>query len=103
VAAGIDFSEQKNLFEDLLKVGPGGHFLDLESTFQLCRGAEFYQPLLSDQHRLDEIKESCGTDLYALAREKVKKILSAPVQNTLSEKIEAELEDILTRATAELA
>jgi len=103
LAAGIDFSEQKNLFEDLLKVGPGGHFLDLESTFQLCRGAEFYQPLLSDQHRLDEIKESCGTDLYALAREKVKKILSAPVQNTLSEKIEAELEDILTRATAELA
>ena len=103
LAAGIDFSEHKNLFEDLLKVGPGGHFLDLESTFQLCRGAEFYQPQLYDKYQLEEMQGSCETDLYAMARGKVTEILSAPVQNALSEKIEAELEDILTRATAELA
>lgn len=102
LAAGIDCSEQKNLFDDILKVGPGGHFLDLESTFQLCRGAEFYQPLVYDKHQLAEMQGDCKTDIYAMAREKVTEILSAPIQNALSETVKAELDDILTRATAEL-
>lgn len=103
LAEGIDFSENKNLFDDLLKVGPGGHFLDIESTFHLCRGAEFYQPQLYDKHKLEEIQESCETNIYAMAREKVMEILSAPVQNALSEAAEAKLDDILNRATTELA
>ena len=103
LAAGIDFSESKNLFDDLLKVGPGGHFLDIESTFHLCRSAEFYQPQLHDKHQLEEIKESCETDIYAMAREKVMEILSAPVQNALSDTVKAKLDDILDRATDGLA
>ena len=103
LAAGIDFSESKNLFDDLLKVGPGGHFLDIESTFHLCRSAEFYQPQLHDKHQLEEVKESCETDIYAMAREKVTEILSAPVQNALSDTVKAKLDDILDRATDELA
>jgi trimethylamine:corrinoid methyltransferase-like protein len=84
-------------------VGPGGHFLDIESTFHLCRGAEFYQPQLHDKHRLEEIKGSCETDIYAMAREKVTENLSAPVQNALSETVKTKLDDILDRATDELA
>lgn len=103
LAAGIDFSENKNLFDDLLKVGPGGHFLDLESTFHLCRDTEFYQPQLYNKHQLEEMHESCESDIYAVARNKVKQILSAPVQNALSEKVEDGLNDLLIRATNELA
>ncbi len=103
LAAGIDFSESKNLFDDLLKAGPGGHFLDMESTFQLCRGPEFYQPQLHDKHLREEIEESCKTDIYAMAREKVAEILEAPDKYLLSENIITKLDDILNRATAELA
>jgi trimethylamine---corrinoid protein Co-methyltransferase len=103
LAAGIDFSESKNLFADLLKVGPGGHFLDIESTFHLCRDNEFYQPQIHDKHLREKIQENCETDTYAMAREKVKEILSAPVQNALPESVKAKLDDILNRATVELA
>jgi len=102
LAAGIDFSERKNLFDDILKVGPGGHFLDIESTFHLCRGAEFYQPLLHDKHLHEEIRESCKADIYVVAREKVTEILSVPAQNTLSETVQVKLDDILNRATVDL-
>ena len=68
LAAGIECSKQKNLFDDLLKVGPGGHFLNLESTFQLCRGPEFHQPQVHGKHQFAEVQESCKTDIYAMAR-----------------------------------
>jgi trimethylamine:corrinoid methyltransferase-like protein len=103
LAAGIDFSESKNLFDDLLKVGPGGYFLDIESTFHLCRSSEFYQPQLHDKNQLEEMLESYQTDIYARARDKVTEILSAPIQNALSETVRAKLDDILERATDELA
>jgi trimethylamine--corrinoid protein Co-methyltransferase len=103
LAAGIDFSESKNLFDDLLKVGPSGHFLDIESTFHLCRSAEFYQPQLHDRHLREEIEESCKTDMYAMAREKVAEILEAPDKNALSDTVMTKLDDILNRATVELA
>lgn len=105
LAAGIDFSEEKNLFlfDDLLRVGPGGHFLDAESTFRLCRGAEFYQPLLQDRSSLEEIQEQGQTDLYARARERVEEIIAAPMQNALPESIQVALQEILDRATTELA
>ena len=103
LAAGIDFSEEKNLFADLLRVGPGGHFLDAESTFRLCRGPEFYQPLLQDRSSLEEMQEHGNTDIYARARERVEEILAAPIQNNLPETIQARLEEILDRATADLA
>ena len=102
LAAGIDFSESKNLFDDLLKVGPSGHFLDLESTFRLCRDAEFYQAQLQEKHLLERIHDSCEADIYAIAREKVTEILSAPVQNSLPDKVTTELDDILKRATDNL-
>lgn len=98
----IDFSEGKNLFDDLFKVGPGGHFLDRESTFRLCRDKEFYQPLLHDKIKIEEMQEGSKTDLYTKAREKVTEILSGPVQNELSETVKTKLDDILIRATNDL-
>lgn len=102
LACGIDFSEGKNLFDDLFKVGPGGHFLDRESTFRLCRDKEFYQPLLQDKIKIEEMQEGSKTDLYTKAREKVTEILSGPVQNELSETVKTKLDDILIRATNDL-
>ncbi len=73
----IDFSENKNLFDDLLKVAPGGHFLDAESTFHLCRGTWFYQSQLDNKHRLVETQENGETGNYTMARENVTEIFSA--------------------------
>jgi trimethylamine---corrinoid protein Co-methyltransferase len=103
LAAGIDFSDDQDLFTDLLKVGPGGHFLAEESTFRRCRSEEFYQPLLSGHHSLEAAGDPAKTDIYALAREKVTEILTKPLQNPLPDSVEAKLDDILKRATAELS
>ncbi len=103
LAAGIDSSEQKNLFEDILRVGPGGHFLTEESTFKLCRSEEFYQPTLSGRESRREEQHGKQNGIYKKAREKVREILSGPVINALPEKTEAEIDDLLARATRELA
>lgn len=99
---GVNCREEKSLFDDILKVGPGGHFLAEESTYQLCRSSEFYQPALCDRTSLDQWQALGRPDLYIKAREQVRQILAAPVQNPLPAKVSAAFEDILKRASAEL-
>jgi trimethylamine---corrinoid protein Co-methyltransferase len=99
---GIDFSDGSNLFADVLKTGPGGHYLAEESTFRQCRSNEFYQPSLFDQDSLEEWRDLGCPSIYNKAREKVKEILAAPVQNPLPGAVLSALEDILNRAATEL-
>lgn len=102
LAEGIDNSEQKNLFEDIRAVGPGGHFLAAESTFKLCRSKEFYQPFLSGHTGYDGESGGKVGDLYQNAREKVAKILASPTLNALPDRCIAAVDDLLARATTEL-
>ncbi len=41
LAEGVDCSAEKDLFEDIAHVGPGGHFLGSRSTRTAARGTEF--------------------------------------------------------------
>ncbi len=100
---GIDCTNRNNLFGDILKVGPGGHFLAEESTFRLCRSKEFYQPILSGQNHSNELNSENRDSIYQKAREKVTEILDGPLQNALPEKVAADLDDLLARATKELS
>ena len=47
---GIDFSEDKNYFNDIKEVGPGGHYLIAVSTVLACRSDEFFQGELLDKN-----------------------------------------------------
>ena len=44
LAEGVDCSPEKDFFEDIAKVGPGGHFLGTKNTRKAARGMEFYMP-----------------------------------------------------------
>lgn len=102
LAEGIDSNEQKNLVEEIKKVGPGGHFLSAESTFNLCRSKEFYQPLLSGYTRQENEDGESEDGIYQKARERVTEILSGPTLNALPDQTAAALDDLLARATQEL-
>lgn len=99
---GVAVSDNTDLFKDLLKVGPGGHFLAEESTFQSCRSDEFYQPGLFDRSSFQQWVKAENSDIYEQARRKVADILAAPPLNPLPDKVGQSIDDILKRAEAEL-
>jgi trimethylamine--corrinoid protein Co-methyltransferase len=99
---GVDLSEAKNRFDDIAKVGPGGHFLMQDSTLAACRSDEFYAPSLSDRHTFERWAELGRPDLYSKARERVEEILATPQKNPLSDDVIGKLDEIVRRADEEL-
>jgi trimethylamine--corrinoid protein Co-methyltransferase len=100
--AGVDFSDAKNHFDDIAKVGPGGHFLLQKSTLAACRSEEFYTPKLCDRHTFERWSDLGKPDMYSKARERVEEILAAPHQNPLPDDVIGKLDDIVRRAEIEL-
>jgi trimethylamine--corrinoid protein Co-methyltransferase len=99
---GVDMSEEKDLFEDIKKVQPGGHFLAQKSTLRACRSGEFYQPVLSDRNAFERWSRLGRPDVYSKAREKVEEILAAPQKDPLPDDTVGKLEEIARKADAEL-
>jgi trimethylamine---corrinoid protein Co-methyltransferase len=99
---GIDSGQEKVLTDDILKVGPGGHFLAQKSTRRLSRTNEFYLADLLDRNTLEAWQSLGQPDIYSNARRKVEEILSAPPEDVLTEDICGMLEEILVRADREL-
>jgi trimethylamine--corrinoid protein Co-methyltransferase len=99
---GVDFSDAKNHFDDIAKVGPGGHFLLQKSTLAACRSEEFYTPKLCDRHTFERWADLGKPDMYSKARERVEEILAAPHQNPLPDDVIGKLDDIVRRAEIEL-
>ncbi|GAB4503683.1 MAG: glycine betaine--corrinoid protein methyltransferase [Anaerolineales bacterium] len=100
---GIDSGAEKVLTEDILAVGPGGHFLGRKSTRRLSRTDEFYLSTLLDRHTLEQWQELGKPTLYTNARTKIEEILSGPVEDPLPDHTWGALEEILTRAERELS
>ncbi|HEY6073891.1 MAG TPA: trimethylamine methyltransferase family protein, partial [Anaerolineales bacterium] len=48
--AGVDGSPTKELYDDIAKVGPGGHFLGSRNTRNAAHTDEFYMSKLMDRH-----------------------------------------------------
>jgi trimethylamine--corrinoid protein Co-methyltransferase len=66
---------------DVIKaVGPGGHYLDQDHTFEHFR-SEFYQPMISNRDNFDNWQAGGSQQIMEAANKKVKQILgdySAP-------------------------
>jgi trimethylamine--corrinoid protein Co-methyltransferase len=102
VFQGIDSAPEKILTEDILKIGPGGHFLAQKSTRRLARTDEFYLSNLLDHTTLDAWQALGQPDIYSNARRKVEEILAAPPEDPLPEEVCGKLDEILARAEREL-
>jgi trimethylamine--corrinoid protein Co-methyltransferase len=99
---GVDTSEEKSLFEDIARVGPGGHFLTSKSTRQAPRGGEFYFPAIIDRFSYEAWAELGRPSMHAKARQKVRAILEGPRVDPLPEEVDQEIEEILRAADREL-
>ena len=102
VFQGIDSSPEKVLTDDILKVGPGGHFLAQKSTRKLSRTDEFYLASLLDRNTLEAWQKLSGPDIYSNARQRVEEILAVPVEDPLPEDVFGKLDEILERANRKL-
>lgn len=99
---GVAVKDEENFFSDLIKVGPGGHFLAEESTFQSCRSDEFYQPGLFDRSSFQQWQDTEHQDIYKQARERVAEILANPPVNPLPDEVLNSIDDVLERAETDL-
>lgn len=99
---GVDSSSDKILTEDILEVGPGGHFLGRKSTRRLSRTDEFYLSNLLDRHTLEQWQDLGKPGMYTNARRKVEEILAEPLVDALPESAFEKLDEILARANQEL-
>jgi trimethylamine--corrinoid protein Co-methyltransferase len=99
---GVNVSEEKDLFEDIVQVGPGGHFLKCKSTRQAARSGDFYVPGLIDRHTFETWQTLGKPTMYSKARGKVKEILASPVVDPLPDSVTKELDEILLAADREI-
>jgi trimethylamine--corrinoid protein Co-methyltransferase len=61
---------------DVIKaVGPGGHYLDQDHTFEHFR-SEFYQPMISNRDNFDNWQAGGEQQIQEKANQKVKQILA---------------------------
>jgi trimethylamine--corrinoid protein Co-methyltransferase len=103
MAEGVDCSVEKDLFEDIAHVGPGGHFLGSRSTRTAARGTEFFTPQLVDRHSYETWVNLGKPSMYAKAREVVAGILEEPLIDPLPEEICEKLDQILQKAEREIS
>ena len=102
LAEGVDCSDEKDLFEDIAKIGPGGHYLASKSTRKAAHSNEFLSTQLIDHHSYETWLELGRPSMYAKARKVVEEILSQPQVDPLPEEVNARLDQILKKAEKKL-
>jgi trimethylamine--corrinoid protein Co-methyltransferase len=103
LAEGVDCSVEKDLFEDVAHVGPGGHFLGTKNTRKAARSTEFLTTQLFDHHAYEAWVNLGKPDMYTKAREVVNEILSQPLIDPLPEETCDKLDQILRRAEKKIS
>jgi trimethylamine--corrinoid protein Co-methyltransferase len=91
------------LYDDIVEVGPGGHFLAQQSTRRATRSGEFYTPSLVGRLTSEAWVALGRPTMYSNAREEVKRILAAPVVDPLPDTTIHALDEILAAADRDLA
>jgi trimethylamine--corrinoid protein Co-methyltransferase len=102
MAAGVRADQIRDLYADILQVGPGGNFLKSKNTRLAARTDEFFHPGLTDRHTYESWLGLGKPGMYSKAREKVEEILAGPLDDPLPESVEKELDEILQTADKEL-
>jgi trimethylamine--corrinoid protein Co-methyltransferase len=103
IFSGVDSSPDRDLYDDIAQVGPGGNFLKSRHTRQISRSDEFFYPNLIDRHTYETWLDLGKPTMYTKAREKVDEVLASPLVDPLPESISRELDEILLSADKELA
>ena len=94
---------RQDFFDDVARLGPGGHFLMEDNTVKACRSGNSSSPQLAERSTYEEWLKLGRPDMYAKARKKVQAILAPPLKQPLPGDVAAKLEDIMRRADEELA
>ena len=96
ICSGIDFSEEKDFFDDIKEVGPTGHFLKQKNTKTTFRsGKEYFNPLLGDRSSFEEWEEIGSPDMYETAHKRVKEILASDVKDPIPLNVQKEMKEIV--------
>lgn len=74
---GIEVSADKDLYGDIVQVGPGGHFLKQPSTRSGFRSKEYYNPCLLDRDSYDQWSDLGSPNMFSQASKKVHEVLAA--------------------------
>ena len=100
---GIAVSEDQDFFNDVTRVGPGGHFLMEENTAKACRSPQFYHAQWVERSTYEAWLKLGQPNLYNKARKKAEAIIESPLNHPLAADTVGKLEDIMRRADEELA
>jgi trimethylamine--corrinoid protein Co-methyltransferase len=100
---GVESRQSMDFYDDIVQVGPGGHFLGSRNTRRAAHSTEFYMSDLLDRHPYEAWLRLGKPNLYTTARERVKQILAAPVVDQLPENLSSRLDEILLAADQDMA
>ena len=99
---GIEVSDARDYFSDVVKTGPGGHFLATPNTMKACRSEEFFRPTLGNRNSYEMWEAAGQPGVYQEARKKVEEILSSAPKKPLPDDVVGKLEEIMRRAAEDL-
>jgi trimethylamine--corrinoid protein Co-methyltransferase len=93
---GIRVDRESLAVEVIKRVGPGGHFLGDDHTFEHFR--ENWEPDLTDRRTHEAWHSRGATSMGQRAKEKIKKILGSHQPNPISQEADVAIEAVLDRA-----
>lgn len=99
---GVNISPETDFYEDIIQIGPGGHFLKQKTTRNARNGNEFYFPKLTERNSYDIWESKGKPNLYSNARDIVRQILSSEPKNSLNYNTEKAIREIMNTADREL-
>ena len=97
---GIRVSREHLAVDVIKRVGPGGHFLGDDHTFDHFR--DNWEPDLTDRRTYEDWSDRGARSMGQTAREKIKKILDGHEPEALPAEVEAAIESVLDRAESRL-
>ena len=99
---GIEVTPEKLLLDDIRRIGPEGHYLDEDSTFEYFK-EEHFIPRVSDRKQIDAWKSAGRKNMADNASEAVARILSEhkprELDPGLAEELDAYVEAVKKRST----
>jgi trimethylamine--corrinoid protein Co-methyltransferase len=87
---GIEVNDETLAFDLIKNIGPGGNFLSSSHTRRYLR-SEHYMPEISDRANRSRWETAGSKDTYERAGEKVREILSTPIESRIPPEIRAEI------------
>lgn len=95
---GIQINDESLMLDEIDSVGPGGHFLNTQTT--LNRFRDFWYPGLLDRSIRSTWLENGGTTLEERLRQKVKRILDEHRPEPLEQDAKAAVQEVLAKAAS---